>query len=125
MKGNSLWCAVDRRQEVDYMAQTLARINWTSHWATFELCVKYVIPLFFFLPSFFPFLQVLKCKVILSLIDPISLETVREKLLFETKHVYQIHSNVIKWNVNFQLSLLSFIIYCLCMISVKGLLLRQ
>ena len=42
MKGNSLWCAVDRRQEVDYMALSLALINWTSHWATFELYVKYV-----------------------------------------------------------------------------------
>ena len=82
MKGNSLWCAADRRQEVDYMAQTLARINWTSHWAKFELCVKYVIPLFFFLPSFFPFLLVLKCKVILSLSNLILPETVLEKLLF-------------------------------------------
>ena len=43
-KANSLWCAVDRRQEeeADYVALSLARINWTSHWVMFELDVKYV-----------------------------------------------------------------------------------
>ena len=64
------------------MALSLALTNWTSHWVTFELNVKYVIPFFFFLPSSFPFLLVLECKVILSLIISILIGTVREKLLF-------------------------------------------